>query len=168
MHRVVEYIILFFVLCLLQFFLFNSLSMGVYINPLVYIAFIVLLPMQTSRFWVLMLSFLMGLTMDFMMGSYGINTIASLFVGFLRPFILALAVKNEDDSDKGVPCVRKMDRGRFIRYSSILVVLHCLVYFFFETATIDYFYYTLLRVVVSSVLTVALVYLCQYIFTFRK
>ena len=39
MYRTVPYIVLFLILALLQIFLFDNLSISVYLNPLVYIAF---------------------------------------------------------------------------------------------------------------------------------
>ena len=44
MYRTVPYIVLFLILALLQIFLFDNLSISIYLCPLVYIGFIVLLP----------------------------------------------------------------------------------------------------------------------------
>ena len=43
MYRTVPYIVLFLILALLQIFLFDNLSISIYLCPLVYIGFIVLL-----------------------------------------------------------------------------------------------------------------------------
>ena len=47
MYRTLPYLALFAATVLLQVFLFDNLSISVYLNPLVYIAFIVLLPLDT-------------------------------------------------------------------------------------------------------------------------
>ena len=62
MYRTLPYLALFAATVLLQVFLFDNLSISVYLNPLVYIAFIVLLPLDTlptrtiekeaGRFWI--------------------------------------------------------------------------------------------------------------------
>ena len=48
MYRTVPYIVLFLILALLQIFLFDNLSISIYLCPLVYIGFIVLLPSASS------------------------------------------------------------------------------------------------------------------------
>ena len=47
MHRTLPYLALFAVVVLLQVFLFDNLSISIYLNPLVYVAFIALLPLDT-------------------------------------------------------------------------------------------------------------------------
>ena len=42
MHRTLPYISLFVVTVLLQVFLFDNLSISIYLNPLVYVAFLLL------------------------------------------------------------------------------------------------------------------------------
>ena len=48
MHRTLPYISLFVVTVLLQVFLFDNLSISIYLNPLVYVAFVALLPLDLS------------------------------------------------------------------------------------------------------------------------
>ena len=47
MYRTLPYLGLFAATVLLQVFLFDNLSISVYLNPLVYIAFLILLPFET-------------------------------------------------------------------------------------------------------------------------
>ena len=60
MYRFLEYTLLFVIVVLLQIFLFNNLNLSVYVNPLVYIAFVVMLPMEINRAALLLLGFLLG------------------------------------------------------------------------------------------------------------
>ena len=48
MYRLLEYGILFFVMVILQVFLFSRIGISIYVNPLVYIAFLILLPMEIA------------------------------------------------------------------------------------------------------------------------
>lgn len=83
MHRTLPYISLFVVTVLLQVFLFDNLSISIYLNPLVYVAFVALLPLDTPPVVLLASGLAMGVTMDFAMGAAGVNTIATL-LGRLR------------------------------------------------------------------------------------
>lgn len=57
MYRTVPYIVLFLILALLQIFLFDNLSISIYLCPLVYIGFIVLLPIDAPPVAVLFSGF---------------------------------------------------------------------------------------------------------------
>ena len=48
MYRTLQYAILFVVLVLLQVFLFSRIGISIYVHPLVYIAFILLLPIEIA------------------------------------------------------------------------------------------------------------------------
>lgn len=84
MHRTFPYILLFAVAVMLQLFLFNNLTLSVYFNPLVYVVFLALLPMETPPAVVLLAGLAMGVTMDWTMGAAGINTAATLPVAMMR------------------------------------------------------------------------------------
>ena len=52
-----------------------------------------------------------------------------------------------------------------MRYIILAVTVHALIYFIMERASMDYFLLTLLRVLISSTVTVLLVYFTAKIFT---
>ena len=70
MYRTVPYIVLFLILALLQIFLFDNLSISIYLCPLVYIGFIVLLPIDAPPVAVLFLALSMSVAMDWAMGAF--------------------------------------------------------------------------------------------------
>ncbi len=108
MYRTLEYTILFVVMALLQVFLFSRIGVSVYIHPLAYVAFIILLPMEIAPLLLLTLGLLMGVTMDVFMGTAGINTIATLFVAFCRPTLLNLLAGKDEVKDGGIPNVNRL------------------------------------------------------------
>ena len=71
MYRTVPYIVLFLILALLQIFLFDNLSISIYLCPLVYIGFIVLSPIDAPPVAVLFLALSMSVAMDWAMGAAG-------------------------------------------------------------------------------------------------
>lgn len=158
MYRVIEYTVFFVIVVLLQVFLFNNLNLSVYLNPLVYIAFIVLLPMGIAHVALLSLGLLLGLTMDLIMGTAGINTIATLLTAFIRPLILLLIVGKQEVKDGGIPTAGRLGMAKYIRYSLIVITIQCLVFFTFESLSWSYYHHTLLRVLFSTLLTTILAY----------
>ena len=65
MYRTLPYLGLFAAAALLQVFLFDNLTISIYLNPLVYIVFIALLPLDTPPAAVLGAGLALGVTMDF-------------------------------------------------------------------------------------------------------
>lgn len=149
----------------LQLFLFDSLNLGPYVNPLVYIAFIVLLPMNTPSVAVLLLGLVLGASMDAVSGTAGIHTIAALFTSYIRLFILNLIVGKEYVDEGGIPSAKSIGTGKFLRYASVIVYSQCIVFFAFEAMNWRYFYLVLLKIALSGGVTLLFVWLTSLVFT---
>jgi hypothetical protein len=161
MHRIPKYILLFIVLALLQVFLLGNLNLGVWVNPLVYVAFVVLLPMETRPLWVLLTGLMMGVAMDFLLATAGLNTIAILVTAFVRRPVMMLMLGKETVGDGGTPCSARLGAGKFMRYCAALVLVHCTAFFFFEAFGLHGFLLTLLKIILSTAVTTLLIYIVQ-------
>ncbi len=164
MHRFFEYVLLFLGVTLLQVLFFNNLQLTVYLTPLVYITFIVLLPMGISSGMLLLLGLLTGMVNDFFMGTGGINTIVTLLTAFLRPAILNLIAGKENTREGGIPCKRTLGTKKYIRYTSLLVLLQCAVFFPLEILSFRHFPATLFRIAASGIVTLLFVWLIAGVF----
>ena len=118
MYRLIEYAILYVVMVILQVFLFSRIGISVYVHPLAYIAFIILLPMSIPGAALLLLATALGMTIDLFMGTAGINTIATLFVAFCRPAALALLFGKDEVKEGGVPNVNRVGLARCVMPAS--------------------------------------------------
>jgi rod shape-determining protein MreD len=137
------------------------------ISPFFYILFIILLPFDTPRALLLFLSFTLGLTIDIFTNTPGVHASACLLTGFLRPFILQLISSRETLESVSAPRVENMGFQWFAGYVTFLVIIHHLFLFFIEAFTFNSFLLTLLKVILSSVLSVILIVLSQFLI-FRK
>ena len=165
--NLLKYSLVFVVSVLLQVLIFNNILIARVITPFFYILFILLLPFYTPRALLLFLSFMLGLTVDIFTNTPGVHASASLLTGFLRPGVLQLISSRETLESISEPRVRNMGFQWFAGYTSILVIIHHLFLFFIEAFTFQGFFITLLRVILSSVLSVGLILLSQFII-FRK
>ncbi|MBR6671465.1 MAG: rod shape-determining protein MreD, partial [Alistipes sp.] len=66
MHRYLTYAGVFVGLVLIQVFLIDDISLGIYFHPLIYIGFLIILPLDTKPIGVLLISDLLGLVIDSM------------------------------------------------------------------------------------------------------
>lgn len=158
MQKNILYVIAFVVLVLLQIFLVDNISLSVYFHPLIYIAFVILLPLDLKPIWVLLLSTAMGLTIDALTGMAGLNTIATTAVGFLRGWLLSTALGHSTGHDDMVPVLHRLTPKQMAWYIILMVVVHSTIYFAMESLTLVNALHTLLRLVVSDVVAIALIW----------
>ena len=55
MQRYLSYVGMFIGVVLLQIFLIDNISLGIYFHPLIYVAFVILLPLGMQPVWVVLL-----------------------------------------------------------------------------------------------------------------
>ncbi len=82
----------FILLVLLQVLVLNHINFLGYINPYIYILFIILYPVKNNSSLFIFLSFLLGLCVDIFSDSGGVHAAASVTIAFLRPGFLKTAL----------------------------------------------------------------------------
>jgi len=165
--HLLKYSLVFVVSVLLQVLIFNNILIFRVISPFFYILFILLLPFYTPRALLLFLSFLLGLTVDIFTNTPGVHASACLLIGFIRPGVLQLISSRETLESVSAPRVQNMGFNWFAGYTAFLVITHHLFLFFIEAFTFDGFLLTLLKIILSSALSVGLILLSQFLI-FRR
>jgi rod shape-determining protein MreD len=158
----------FVILILIQVLLFNNIHFLGYINPYVYILFILLLPFETKR-WVLLISaFALGLSVDFFSNSLGIHAAACVFAAYFRPGVMSLITSRKEYEPGVEPSIADLGFQWFFMYSLILVSLHHLMLFLLEVFRFSSFFSTLGHSILNTLFTVLFIILSQYIFYRKK
>lgn len=152
----------FIILVLLQVLILNHIQFSGFINPYLYVLFILLLPFETPKWIILISSFFLGLSIDIFLQTWGLHTFSSVFVGYIRPYLLKI-IAPRDGYDAGTqPGIRHYGFEWFIiKYSLIIVLVHHLVLFYLEAFKFHQFFATLLRAILSSIFTLILIILSQ-------
>ena len=157
----------FIFLILLQVWVLNNIQFSGYINPYMYVLFILLLPFETPGWLVLILSFFLGLSVDMFTDTIGMHASASVFMGFLRSFVLQ-SIAPRDGYEVGTyPRVFFYGLVWFLKYSLLLVFLHHLFLFSIEVFNFKTFHLVLFRTILSTLFTTLLILVSQFI-VFRK
>lgn len=160
-------IVRFIVLVLLQVWVLNNIQLGGFINPYMYILFVLLLPFETPGWLVLFLSFILGLTIDMFTDTLGMHTSATLFMGFLRPFVLQSIAPRDGYEPGTFPRIYYMGFAWFVKYAIILIFAHHLFLFTVEVFNFTVFHLVLWRTILSTIFSSVLIILSQYLI-FRK
>lgn len=152
-------------LILLQVLLLNNINFSGYINPYLYILFIILFPFNGNQTLFILLSFLLGLGVDIFEDSGGINAAACLVIAYIRPVILrfSFGISYDYQTIK----FSNTPQGSRLSYVVILVFIHHFVLF-----TLEFFNFTNLTLLIkktffSGIFTVILVFLSLALFNRR-
>jgi hypothetical protein len=157
-------IIRFLILVFLQVFILENINLRGYINPYLYVYFILLLPFETPGWLLLISSFVLGFSIDTFLGTLGIHTASSVLMAFSRPLVIK-AIPSRKDFEPGMkPSISDLGFLWFFSYSLILILIHHLALFYIEVFRFTDFFNTFLRVVISCFFTLLLVIIAQYLF----
>lgn len=162
MGELIKYGFMFVVLVLVQVLIFNQIHLGGYINPYIYILFVMLLPVNTPKYLMLLSGFLLGLAVDVFSNSLGMHTAATVFIAFIRPAVIR-SISNREEDRHNYPGLKQNSFSWFLFYAFIMVFFHHLVYFFLEIFTFTHILGTLLKVIVSSLFSVCVIVLSQFL-----
>lgn len=149
-----------FVLVILQVLLFNNIELGGLINPYFYVYFVLIMPLSLNVSIQLLLAFFVGLVIDIFSNTWGMHAAATVFVVFLRPYLLKLIVSQEE-LEKQVMSLKTISFGSYIKYVVSIVLLHHITLFFLEAFSFASFGFTILKALCSSIVTLMLVLLVE-------
>ena len=158
----IKYAAMFIVLVLIQVLILNQVQFSGFVNPYIYILFVMLLPVSTPRYGVLIAGFFIGFAIDIFSNSLGLHTAASIFVAYLRSFVLT-AISGREDEMSDYPGLKQNKFSWFLYYTAIMVFLHHSVLFFLEIYTISHFLTTLYRIGLSSLFSIFIIVLSQFL-----
>jgi len=156
-------IIRFVALTAVQVLLFNNLYLLQYVNPLLYLYFIIKLPFNTPKWMLLVWGFAMGLTIDLFCGTPGMNAAATLLAAFVRPLALQIATGRRDPDTDILPSVREMRSAWYI-FVIILVFVHHLTLFLLEDFGNGRLVMAITRTLITGAASVAMIGLTEYLF----
>jgi hypothetical protein len=162
--NLLRYLIQFGLLVTVQVLIINNVQLGGFINPFIYILFILTLPFDTPGWLLLLLAFLLGLAVDTFMDTMGMNAAASVFMAFCRPLLLKVMAPRDGYEPETAPSIKDMGFQWFVTYSAILVFLHHSVLFTIESGRLNEIFFILLKVILSFMLSITLIIIIQYLF----
>lgn len=154
----------FITLVLFQALVLNHIELGGYLNPFLYVLFVLMLPFETPEWLVLVLGFVLGLAVDMFTDTPGMHAMATVFVAYMRKYILRLMAPREGYESNFNPTFRQMGLQWFFIYSSILVFIHHFILFYVEVFRFSDFFATFVKVIFSSLFTLLLIFITQFIF----
>lgn len=150
-------ILSFFVLVLVQVLILNNIKFLGFINPYLYILFIISLPVNINKVALLLMAFLLGLSIDIFSNTLGVHAFSTVFVAFFRENIIKLLIPRDDNFDMTVPSMLSFGRSQFVKYAIIMVVAHHAILLTVEAFSLNNFWFLILRILLNSTFTILLI-----------
>lgn len=157
----------FIFLLTLQLFILNNIQLSGYINPYMYILFVMTLPFETPIWIVLLSSFSMGILIDMFSDTPGLHASVSVLLAYVRKPVLRFISPREGYDSTAMPTLSYLGFGWYIWYASLMVFIHHFTFFFLEAFRFSEFFKTFWRMLCSGLLTLVMIFIYQYL-TFRQ
>ena len=153
----------FFLLLFLQSFLLNNINLFGFINPNLYLLFIIIYRLDGNPTLLIIIGFVMGLLLDLLTQGSGGHTIATLTIAFLRLSIIKFSFGVNYDVPMG------MIKGSLLRqrllYFMLMVVIHHLVLYSIVYFSFDNTITILKNTLFTSFFTFIMVFISLGLFT---
>ncbi len=148
---------------MLQFFVFYHINfLGSY-QPYIYIIFVLFYPPSQNKYALLILSFLLGLTIDIFEYTGGIHTFALTFVAYLRnPIIKLLAGKQ--DYEMEFFSFSSFSFAQWLFYMIILILTHHIILLLLENFKLTGIGPLLIKALISAGITFVFVFIYKILF----
>lgn len=151
-------------LILLQVLVIDNIRLGFYVHPYVYVLFIFLLPFNIQKWQLLILGFFTGLTVDLFNGTPGLNAAATVFMSFIRPYVISSMTRRKDINANDEPSLNNMGISWFIVYTLILLISHNLILFLLEAFSFKLLGTILIQTLLSVFSSLMLIFIILLLF----
>jgi hypothetical protein len=164
----ISYLLMTFLLVLVQILFLKNLALFGVAFAFIYLLAILSLPLSIKPFPLLIISFLIGLSVDVFYETMGMHAAAVTLLAFLRPFWLKAISPSGGYDDTTEPTLTEMGLRWFISYSFPLVLAYSLLFFLAEQWGSGGFFGLFNKTLFSSIFTVVLAILVQILFFKRR
>jgi rod shape-determining protein MreD len=156
MQLVLQNIVRLVLLILLQVLVLNNVAFLGFVNPYLYILFVIMLPVKLTRWATLVLAFGCGLLMDTFSNTGGMHTASLLLIAFLRNGIIGLFITIEEGNNP-TPTFYTFGLNAYIKYVVMMVVIYHLAFFVIEASSLAHPLMLITKIIMSSVVTIFII-----------
>ncbi|WP_299395998.1 rod shape-determining protein MreD [uncultured Gelidibacter sp.] len=156
----------FVILVLVQVLIFNHINFMGYINPYIYILFIILFPANNNRTLFVFLAFLLGFFVDVFSDSGGVHAAACVTIAYIRPIFLKFSFGTVYDYQSIK--FNQIDFGNKLTYFSALIIIHHFIMYALEIFNISKILLILQKTLFSGIFTIILCLIISTLFSQKR
>jgi hypothetical protein len=154
---------------LVQVYVLNQIPpLHRFITPYLYFLFILWLPFTISRFALLVVAFLFGLSLDYFTSTPGLHAAPCVLIAYLRPFLINILIVQEGSEQSYTePSIKSMGPAPYGLYVFLLTFIHHFYLVLIEWISFGDFLYFLGKVAATTGISILLIFITEMLF-FRK
>lgn len=127
-----------------------------------YVAFILLMPIETDNLFLMIAGFVIGFTVDIFYNSLGLHALTMVLIGYLRNYWLNTITPQGGYDLGAMPNIPSQGVQWFLVYMMPLIFIHHLTLFLVESAG-TLFWYSMLKTISSLLFTITVIVILQYL-----
>ena len=171
MYKYTPYIWLALTVILAQIFLLDNIDIGtsisIWIRPMIFPLVVLLLPVEWSTIWVLLVSYVMALVLDMLLGGAGIYVITLLPIALLRSTLLFITTRRSVESSDQSQLLSRLPVGQLMLYIGLALLLHHTLFFVMETLSTANLWRLVATILLSSCCSMLLAWPIVRLFTLK-
>lgn len=170
MSLTVKNIIRFVVFILFQALILNKIPpLHRFIVPYLYCLYILWLPFNINRSWLMIVAFLFGLSLDYFTGTPGLHAAPCVLIAYIRPFLINVLIRQEDiEAHYSEPSVTSMGWAPYFIYIVLLILLHHAYLVLIEWLQFENIWYFLGKVISTTAISMLLILIIELLFYRKK
>ena len=129
-----------------------------------YVAYLLFLPVESNPMFLMLAGLIMGVAIDVFYDSLGLHASACVLVMYVRNYWLSLITPQGGYDANSTPSIAIHGMQWFSFYTIPMVFLHHAVLFFVEAGGFEMFWFTLWKVITSTIFTTLITVIVQYLF----
>jgi len=169
MSPLVRYTLRFIILLLVQYLLSGLEPLGRFVTPYIYFIYILWLPFNFSRFSIMALAFIYGLSCDFLLLTPGLHAAACVLIAYFRNFVITILIPgNTSEITYTEPSVRSMGLARYSVYVLMLTFIHhgyLVLLQWLDVGNVGYFF---VKVIMTTAVSLLLVTAAELVVTRKQ
>lgn len=134
----------------------------------VYLLIFLPIPKKINPILQLLLGFITGLIIDSFYNTQGIHAVVSTFIMFIRPFWIKIKARGSEFDLETKFNIKEHGLQWFIMYAYPLIFIHHLLLFNIEASNFTFFWSVLGKAFSSSLFTLLIIVMMQYLFTKKE
>lgn len=152
---------------LLQVLVLDRIHLFGYATPYLFIFLILISDVKTNPAERMLWAFSMGLVTDLFSSTPGMHAASATLLAAIQPWLLGLFV-SMDRREQFVPGLESMNSRQYFLFLTVGTLVHHIVYFILKTFSFQDWSVLILRIGASTLLTVVLMAVCEYVFRVKK
>jgi hypothetical protein len=157
-------IISFFIYLLYQVLILKNIVLFNTAFCFLYVAYLLFLPVEANPVFLMFVGFLMGFAIDIFYDSPGLHAFACVLVMYVRNYWLASITPQGGYDSSSTPSIAINGIQWFLMYTVPLVFLHHAVLFFVEAGGFGMFWFTMWKIITSTLFTTLVTVIVQFLF----